>query len=152
MDTLELIRTFREVASRGGFSRAAKALDVSKANVSKYVSELESRLGTRLLNRSTRTISLTDAGKLLLERSTPLLEMMALTRDELLHRSQEPSGRLRMTAPQGIGSVELSSLLADFMRRYPEVQISLELSSRVLDMVEDGLDLALRIGISPTLT
>ncbi len=147
MDTLELIRTFREVASRGGFSRAAKALDVSKANVSKYISELESRLGTRLLNRSTRTISLTDAGKLLLERSTPLLEMMALTRDELLHRSQEPSGRLRMTAPQGIGGVELSSLLADFMRRYPEVHISLELSNRVLDMVEEGLDLALRIGV-----
>ena len=146
MDTLELIRTFREVAARGGFSRAAKTLEVSKANVSKYVAELESRLGTRLLNRSTRTISLTDAGKLLLERSTPLLEMMALTRDELLHRSQEPSGRLRMTAPQGIGSVELPSLLTDFMRRYPEVQISLELSNRVLDMVEEGLDLALRVG------
>lgn len=146
MDTLELIRTFREVAARGGFSRAAKTLEVSKANVSKYVSELESRLGTRLLNRSTRTISLTDAGELLLERSTPLLEMMALTRDELLHRSQEPSGRLRMTAPQGIGSVELPSLLTDFMRRYPEVHISLELSNRVLDMVEEGLDLALRVG------
>ncbi|WP_092002006.1 LysR family transcriptional regulator [Polaromonas sp. OV174] len=149
MDTLELIRTFREVAARGGFSRAATALEVSKANVSKYVAELESRLGARLLNRSTRTVSLTDAGKLLLERSTPLLEMMALTRDELLHRSQEPSGRLRMTAPQGIGSVELPDLLADFMRRYPEVHISLKLSNRVLDMVEDGMDLALRIGITP---
>ena len=148
MDTLELIRTFREVAARGGFSRAAKSLDVSKANVSKYVAELESRLGTRLLNRSTRTISLTDAGDLLLERSTPLLEMMALTREELLHRSQEPSGRLRMTAPQGIGSVELPSLLADFMRRYPEVHVSLDLSNRVLDMVEEGLDLSLRVGIA----
>nr|WP_315429336.1 LysR substrate-binding domain-containing protein [uncultured Albidiferax sp.] len=148
MDTLELIRTFREVAARGGFSRAAKSLDVSKANVSKYIAELESRLGTRLLNRSTRTISLTDAGDLLLERSTPLLEMMALTREELLHRSQEPSGRLRMTAPQGIGSVELPGLLADFMRRYPEVHVSLDLSNRVLDMVEEGLDLSLRVGVA----
>lgn len=146
MDTLKLIRTFREVAARGGFSRAALALDVSKANVSKYVSELERQLGTRLLNRSTRTVSLTDAGSLLLERSTPLLEMMALTRDELLHRSREPSGRLRMTAPQGIGSVELPGLLADFMRRYPEVQISLDLSNSVRDMIEEGMDLALRIG------
>ncbi|WP_394787058.1 LysR substrate-binding domain-containing protein [Rhodoferax sp.] len=149
MDTLELIRTFREVAARGGFSRAAKTLDVSKANVSKYVAELELRLGTRLLNRSTRTVSLTDAGDLLLERSKPLLEMMALTRDELAHRSQEPSGRLRMTAPQGIGSVELPALLAEFMTRYPEVHISLDLSNRVLDMVEEGLDLALRVGNTP---
>lgn len=149
MDTLKLISTFREVAVRGGFSRAAVALDVSKANVSKYVSELERQLGTRLLNRSTRTISLTDAGTLLLERSTPLLEMMALTRDELLHRSREPSGRLRITAPHGIGGVELSILLADFMRRYPEVQISLDLSNSVRDMVEEGMDLALRIGATP---
>ncbi|CDS52518.1 Transcriptional regulator, LysR family [Polaromonas sp. CG9_12] len=149
MDTLKLINTFREVAARGGFSRAAIALEVSKANVSKYVAELERQLGTRLLNRSTRTISLTDAGSLLLERSTPLLEMMALTRDELLHRSREPSGRLRMTAPYGIGSVELSGLLSDFMRRYPEVQVSLDLSNSVRDMVEEGMDLALRIGATP---
>ncbi len=149
MDTLELIRTFREVATRGGFSRAAKTLDVSKANVSKHVAELEARLGTRLLNRSTRTVSLTDAGSLLLARSTPLLEMMALTRDALQHHAQEPSGRLRITAPQGIGSVELPALLADFMRRYPEVHISLDLSNRVLDLVEEGLDLALRVGTAP---
>ena len=149
MDTLKLISTFREVAARGGFSRAAVALEVSKANVSKYVTELERQLGTRLLNRSTRTISLTDAGALLLERSAPLLEMMDLTRNDLLNRSQKPSGRLRMTAPHGIGSLELSILLADFMRQYPEVQISLDLSNRLRDMVEEGLDLALRVGANP---
>lgn len=149
MDTLELIRTFREVAARGGFSLAAKTLDVSKANVSKHIAELEARLGTRLLNRSTRTVSLTDAGSLLLERSKPLLEMMALTREELQHRAQEPSGRLRMTAPQGIGSVELPALLADFMHRYPEVHISLDLGNRVVDLVEEGMDLALRVGTAP---
>ncbi|MEO7400991.1 MAG: LysR substrate-binding domain-containing protein [Polaromonas sp.] len=149
MDTLDLIRTFREVATRGGFSRAARTLDASRANVSKHVAELETRLGVRLLNRSTRTVSLTDAGSLLLERSTPLLEMMALTRDELQHRGQEPSGRLRMTAPQGIGSIELPALLADFMKRYPEVYISLDLSNHLLDMVEEGLDLALRVGFTP---
>ncbi|MEC5211996.1 DNA-binding transcriptional LysR family regulator [Polaromonas sp. CG_9.5] len=149
MDTLKLISTFREVAARGGFSRAAVTLEVSKANVSKYVSELERQLGTRLLNRSTRTISLTDAGILLLERSAPLLEMMALTRNDLLHRSQEPSGRLRLTAPHGLGNVELSVLLADFMLLYPEVQISLDLSNSVRDIVEEGMDLALRIGATP---
>src|SRR4051812_41682345 len=99
MDTLELIRTFRAVAARASFSIAARDLDVSKANVSKYVAQLESRLGTRLLNRSTRTVSLTDAGSLLLERSQPLMDMMALTRDELMQRSREPTGRVRLTAP-----------------------------------------------------
>ena len=95
MDTLELIRTFREVATRGSFSMAARTLDVSKANVSKYVAELETRLGTRLLNRTTRTVSLTDAGHLLLQRSTPLIEMIELTQDELKGRARQPSGRPR---------------------------------------------------------
>lgn len=146
MDTLELIRTFREVALRGSFSMAAKTLDVSKANVSKYVAALEARLGTRLLNRTTRTVSLTDAGSLLLQRSTPLLEMIDLTRDELKHRSRLPSGRLRVTAPVGLGNTELPELLADFMRRYPDVHISLDLSNRQIDMVDEGIDIALRIG------
>ena len=74
MDTLELIRTFREVATRGSFSMAARTLDVSKANVSKYVAELETRLGTRLLNRTTRTVSLTDAGRAEAERQLTHLQ------------------------------------------------------------------------------
>ncbi|MES2941684.1 MAG: LysR substrate-binding domain-containing protein [Pseudomonadota bacterium] len=146
MDTLELIRTFREVAQRGSFSMAAKTLDVSKANVSKYVAALEAKLGSRLLNRSTRTVSLTDAGSLLMKRSTPLLEMIDLTRDELKQRSRLPSGRLRLTAPIGLGTTELPALLADFIRRYPDVHISLDLNNRVIDMVDEGLDIALRIG------
>jgi DNA-binding transcriptional LysR family regulator len=146
MDTLELIRTFRAVAARASFSIAARDLDVSKANVSKYVAQLESRLGTRLLNRSTRTVSLTDAGSLLLERSKPLMEMMALTREELMQRSREPSGRVRLTAPHGLGTIKLPHALADFMKRYPEVCISLYLDNRMVDMVEEGMDVALCIG------
>jgi DNA-binding transcriptional LysR family regulator len=146
MDTLELLRTFRAVAARASFSIAARDLDVSKANVSKYVAQLEARLGTRLLNRSTRTVSLTDAGTLLLERSKPLIDMIELTRDELQQRSREPSGRVRLTAPHGLGNIELPAMLADFMKRYPEVNISLYLDNRVVDMVEEGIDVALRIG------
>ena len=149
MDTLELIRTFREVASRGSFSMAARSLDVSKANVSKYVAALESRLGVRLLNRSTRTVSLTDAGALLLERSAPLVEMIELTRLELQQRSRLPGGRLRLTAPQGLGHNALPVLLAQFMAKYPDVTVSLDLSNHVLDMVHEGIDLALRIGPIP---
>ena len=146
MDTLKLIRTFREVALRGSFSMAAKTLAVSRGNVSKYVAELESRLGTRLLNRTTRMVSLTDAGSLLLERSTPLLEMLELTQDELKGRAQQPSGKLRITAPHGLESIHLSDLLAQFIQEYPAVTLNIDLSNRVVDMVEQGVDLALRIG------
>ncbi len=152
MDTLELIRTFREVALRGSFSMAAKALDISKANVSKYVAALEARLGTRLLNRTTRTVSMTDAGNLLLKRSKPLLEMVDLTRAELNHHAHQPSGRLRMIASVGLGNTELPDMLADFIRRYPDVHISLDLSNRAYDMVEEGMDIALRIGRIPDST
>jgi DNA-binding transcriptional LysR family regulator len=149
MDTLELIKTFREVARRGSFSMAAQNLDVSKANVSKYVAELESRLGVRLLNRSTRTVSLTDAGSLLLERSEPLVEMIELTRLELQQRSREPAGRLRLTAPQGLGHNDLSALITEFMLHYPEVSVSLDLRNEVVDLVGEGIDLAIRAGPIP---
>jgi DNA-binding transcriptional LysR family regulator len=146
MDTLTLIKTFREVAARGGFSRAAKALDISKANVSKYVAALETRLGARLLNRTTRTVSLTHAGTLLLARSTPLLEMIDMTRDELGRHARQPSGRLRLTAPIGLGQVELPALLGAFIQRYPDVHISLDLTNHTLDLVDEGIDIALRVG------
>ncbi|MEP6790230.1 MAG: LysR substrate-binding domain-containing protein [Ramlibacter sp.] len=149
MDTLDLIRTFREVATRGSFSMAARTLDISKASVSKYVAELETRLGVRLLNRSTRTVSLTDAGALLLERSAPLVEMIELTRLELQQRSRLPSGRLRLTAPQGLGHNELPLLLVEFMALYPDVTVSLDISNEVLDMVNEGIDVALRVGRIP---
>jgi DNA-binding transcriptional LysR family regulator len=146
MDTLELIRTFQEVARRSSFSGAARAMEVSKANVSKYVAELETRLGVRLLNRSTRTVSLTDAGRLLLERSTPLMEMIDLTRAELQGHARAPSGRLRLTAPHGLVQTGLPQLLGEFMQKYPAVTLSLHLENRMIDMVDEGIDLALRVG------
>ena len=146
MDTLELIRTFREVAQRGSFSAAARTLDLSRPNVSKYVAELETRVGVRLLNRTTRNVSLTDAGSLLLERSTPLMEMIDLTRAELQGRALVPSGRLRLTAPHGLAQTGLPGLLGEFMREYPAVTLSLHLDNRVTDMVDEGIDIALRVG------
>lgn len=146
MDTLELIRTFREVAQRGSFAAAARTLELSRPNVSKYVAELESRVGVRLLNRTTRTVSLTDAGSLLLERSTPLMEMIDETRAELQGRALVPSGRLRLTAPHGLAQTELPQLLGDFMRHYPAVTLSLNLDNRTVDLVDEGVDLALRVG------
>jgi DNA-binding transcriptional LysR family regulator len=146
MDSLELIKTFREVAMQGNFSRAAARLHMSKATVSKYVAELETRFGVRLLNRSTRAVSLTDAGALLLERSTPMLEMVELTQSALQERASQPAGRLRISAPHGMGQGDLPIILAEFMGHYPEVSISLHLTSRTPDLVDEGIDLALRLG------
>lgn len=146
MDSLDLIKTFREVAAQGSFSRAAARLSMSKASVSKYVSELEARFGVRLLNRSTRSVSLTDAGALLLERSKPVLEMIELTQAELQERASQPRGRLRVSVTHGMGQGELPGLLAEFMGHYPEVDISLVLGSGTDDLAGDGIDLALRFG------
>ncbi len=146
MDSLDLIRTFREVASHGSFSRAATKLNMSKATASKYVAELESRFGVRLLNRSTRSVSLTDAGALLLERSKPVMEMVELTQAELHEHASRPTGRLRISAPHGMGQGDLPKLLAQFLGYYPEVTISLHLSNRTVDLAEEAIDVALRVG------
>lgn len=146
MDSLDLLKTFREVAAYGSFSRAATRLDMSKATVSKYVAELESRFGVRLLNRSTRSVSLTDAGALLLERSKPVMEMVELTQAELQEHASQPRGRLRISAPHGMGNGEFPDLLADFMRHYPDVSISLQLTNRTVDLAEEGIDVDIRSG------
>lgn len=146
MDSLDLIKTFREVALRGSFSAAARTLDMSKANVSKYVAELENRFGVRLFNRTTRAVSLTDAGQLLLERSGPLVDMIELTQDELLQRASQPSGRLRLTAMHGLVHTGLPELLAEFMARHPAVTVSLHLTNRMIDLADEGVDIALRVG------
>ncbi len=146
MDGLDLLKAFREVAARGSFSRAATALGVSKANVSKYVAQLEERFGVRLLNRSTRSVSLTDAGQLLLDRSQPLMEMIQLTQNELQDHAGHPRGRLRITAPHGLTQGSFLGLIGAFMSTYPDVHVSLHLSNRVIDLVEEGVDVALRMG------
>lgn len=146
MYTFELIKTFRDVAEQGSFSRAATRLGLARATVSKYVAELETRLGVRLLNRSTRSVSLTDAGALLLERSGPVMEMLTLTKAELQAHASQPTGRLRISAPHGMGQGYLPGLLARFMGHYPEVRLSLHLTNRMVDMAEEAVDLALRFG------
>ncbi|MGJ7489099.1 LysR substrate-binding domain-containing protein [Variovorax sp. ZT4R33] len=148
MDSLELLRAFSEVASSGSFSRTAKHLSLSRGTVSKYIATLESRFGVRLLNRNSRAVSLTDAGLLLLERSKPILELAEVTHAELQDRARVPSGRLRISAPHGMDLTELPALIDAFLGHYPEVSISLILTNRMVDLVEDGVDIALRFGAS----
>ncbi|MBU2408030.1 MAG: LysR family transcriptional regulator [Gammaproteobacteria bacterium] len=146
MDGLDLLKAFREVAERGSFSRAATVLGISKATASKYVAQLEERFSVRLLNRSTRSVSLTDAGQLLLERSKPLMEMIELTQSELGAHASKPRGRLRVSAPHGLAQSKLSGILGEFISAYPEVHVSIHLSNRVIDLVEEGVDVAIRLG------
>lgn len=146
MDGLEQLRTFLEVAHRGSFSRAAGKLGLSKASVSKHVAHLESRFNVRLFNRSTRAVTLTDAGRLLQERSTPLMEMVELTQSELQAHGSHPSGRLRIAAPHGLVQTEFPALLGEFIAQNPDVHVDLQLSNRVIDLVEEGVDVALRVG------
>lgn len=149
MDSLDLIQTFREVARRGSFSAAARALDMSPANVSKYVAALEKRFGVRLFNRTTRKVSLTDAGQLLYQRSGPVLELVQMTEGEMHERAHTPSGRLTVTAPHALMQSQLPELLARYLERYPAVSLNLNVTDRVVDLADEGVDVALRVGQVP---
>jgi DNA-binding transcriptional LysR family regulator len=146
MDGLDLIKTFREVAFRRSFSRAAISLGMSKATVSRYVAELETRSGVRLLNRSTRSLSLTDAGQVLLDRSTELVTMAENTLNDLQGHGAHPRGRLRMSAPNGLIAGWLSDVIAAFIKLYPDVYVSLVFTNRDIDLIQEGIDIHLTGG------
>lgn len=146
MDSLDLIQIFREVARLGSFSAAARAQGVSPPSVSKAIVQLEARFGVRLFNRTTRKVSLTDAGQLLYERSGPMLELIDLTQGELHERATRPSGRLQLTAPHGLMATDLPALLGRFMQQYPEVTLHLHVTDRAMNLAEEGVDLAFRVG------
>ena len=147
MDSLQLIQTFCEVAQRGSFSATARALGVTPPTVSKAIARLEERFGLRLFHRTTRKVSLTDAGHLLFERSGALLELIDLTQSELHERATHPSGRLTLTAPHDLMQTGLLDLLARYLKRYPDVAINMHVTDRVVNLVDEGVDLAFRIGL-----
>ncbi len=146
MDGLDLIKTFREVALRRSFSRAGISLGMSKATVSKHVAKLEERSGVRLLHRSTRSLSLTEAGRILLDRSIELVELAENTLHELQAHGSQPRGRLRISAPHGLISGWMSDVIAGFIELYPEVYITLVFTNERVDLVEEGIDVHLTGG------
>lgn len=149
MDSLDLLEVFQEVVRRRSFSAAARALGRSPGTISKAVARLEQRFGVRLLNRTTRQVSLTDAGQILLERSAHLLELVDMTRGELQALATRPSGLLRLTAPHSLMQTALPVMLGQFLQEYPEVRIDLHATDRVVDLAEEGMDLAFRAGPIP---
>ena len=145
MDRIAAMQTFVRVVEAGSFVRAAEQLGLSTTAASRQVAELEAHLGGRLLNRTTRSLSLTDAGRVYYERCLPLLAELEEAEAQVGRQSVAPSGLLRLTAPMSFGAERIAGLLAGFRARHPQVAVEVSLSDRLVDLVEEGFDLALRI-------
>jgi DNA-binding transcriptional LysR family regulator len=145
MDRLRAFEVFATVAARGGFARAADALDMSPANVTRYVAELEAHLGTRLFHRTSRRIALTEAGEALFERARAIVDDVAEAEAAATASAAGARGRLRINAPLVFGIRHLAPLWPRFMALYPEVELDIALTDRVVDIVEEGYDLGIRI-------
>ena len=149
MDTLEAMRVFVAVVERNGFSAAAQALDLSTAGVTRQVAALEKRLSTRLLHRTTRRVSPTSTGAAYYAQCVRLLAEFDALEASIGAQALEPSGTLRINAPVSWGIARLGPLLAGYRARYPQVELDLALSDRLVDMVEEGYDVAIRITREP---
>lgn len=145
MDRFLEMQTFNAVVEVGSFVKAADALDLSKAAVSRYVVEMEARLGVRLLHRTTRRLSLTEEGKVFYARSKELLAELQEAEDEITARSDAASGLLRINAPFTFGILHLAPLWGQFKAQHPKVTLDVTLADRLVDLVEEGYDVAIRI-------
>jgi DNA-binding transcriptional LysR family regulator len=146
MDRLTSMATFVRVVQLGSFAAAAQDTDISATMVAKHIRALESRLGARLLNRTTRRQSLTEVGSLYVERCKALLADVDAAEASVGELRTAPRGTLRVTAPVSFGSRRLAPALAEFLRLYPEVKVDLSLSDRTVDLVDEGFEAAIRIG------
>jgi DNA-binding transcriptional LysR family regulator len=149
MDKFIEMRALIAVADAGSFVKAAEALDVSKAAVSRYVAELESRLGVRLLHRTTRKLSLTPEGEVFMARCRELLDGVDEAEAEVTSKSGEASGLLRINVPFSFGLLHLAPLWPEFMAQHPKVTLDVTLADRVVDLVDEGFDMAVRIARLP---
>ncbi len=134
------------VVEAHGFTAAAERLGWSKSVISRRIAELEERLGVRLLNRSTRRLSLTEAGRAYYERCVRILADIEESEAAVASLHAEPRGRLRVSAPMTFGMLHLAPAVAEFLRRCPQLEIDLALNDRFVDVIDEGFDLALRIG------
>jgi DNA-binding transcriptional LysR family regulator len=150
MGRLEEMRVFAAVVDAGSFVSAAGALDMSKAAVSRHVAELEARLGVRLLHRTTRRLSLTPEGDVFHARCRELLGAVDEAEAEITSKSGEASGLLRINVPFSFGLLHLAPLWVEFMGLHPKVTLDVTLADRVVDLVEEGFDMAVRIARLPS--
>lgn len=146
MDTLLSLRVFAEVAEHKNFSAVADRLNISPAMTSKHVKHVEARVGARLLNRNSRNVSLTEAGAEYLQTIRPLLDGLAEAESQLTKDSLSPRGTLRMSMPVWMSNPAFAKILAAYHQQNPHVTFDIDLSGRKINMVEEGIDLALRVG------
>ncbi len=143
---LDDLMIFTRVVKEGSLAAAGRELGLSGAVVSKRIQRLEEGLGVRLLQRSTRKLSLTDEGRLYHEYCLRILAELEEAETLIAGDNREPSGRLRVTVPAAFGRLHVAPLAADFLARYPKVRLALHLSDQQIDLIEEGYDLAVRIG------
>ena len=149
MDKFQEMRVFAAVVDAGSFVGASDAIEMSKAAVSRYVRDLEARLGVRLLQRTTRKLSLTEEGAVFYARCKDLLANVDEAEAEITSRSGEASGLLKVNAPVSFGILHLAPLWAEFIARHPKVTLDVTLSDRLVDLVDEGFDVAVRIARMP---
>lgn len=146
MDRIDAMQAFVAVADLQGFAPAARKLKLSPSAITRLVAALEERLGARLLQRTTRSVTLTDAGARYLERARRILADVEEAERAAESERTRPSGRLVVSAPVGFGRLHVSSVMTAYLKRYPDVAGELRLQDRMVSLVEDGVDLAVRIG------
>lgn len=144
MDTLTSLRVFCSVAESKSFTAAAQRLNLSPAMASKHVLHLESRTGVRLLNRTSRRVSLTESGALYLAQASEMLGSLDEVEAAISNIAVTPRGTLRLSAPVWAATPFFVNLLAEYQQRYPDVSLSMDLSGRIVNLVDEGFDLALR--------
>lgn len=145
MDLLNAMDVFNRVARLESFSAAARDLGMSKTAVSRHVSELENALGVRLLNRTTRRMSLTEAGQAYVARSSTILTDIEELQNAVQNLHSQPEGLLRVTSAVTFGHCALAPVIANFLAEYPKINVQLDLTNRFVDIVEEGVDLAIRV-------
>lgn len=146
MDRLAALESFARVAETGSFSAAARALNLSKSLVSRQVSALEAELGSRLIARTTRSLTLTEAGRSYYDQVARILTQMEEADLSVSQLQATPRGKLRVSAPVSFSMLRLAPALPDFLALYPEIEVDIVLNDRRVDLLADGFDLAIRIG------
>ena len=149
MDRIETMQAFVTVADHKGFAPAARKLGLSASAVTRMVAALEERVGARLLQRTTRSVMLTDAGERFLERARRILADVEEAEAAVQAERTQPTGRLVVSAPLGFGRRHVTPLMSTYLKRYPDVAGDLRLSDRMVNLVEEGVDIAVRIGHLP---
>ena len=149
MDKFESMRAFTAVVEEGGFAAAARKLQLSRSQVNKFVINLENHLGVQLFYRTTRKVTPTDNGRAFYDRCIDILSSLEEAELAVSQQSQQPRGKLKINAPMSFGISFLGATVAEFMTRYPDIEIQLTLEDRFVDPVAEGYDLTIRIGSQP---